>query len=97
LGSCCTAAPFLNWPVISQVSRFVLEKALHWLTESGVIWFNVGWIRVNLGEEWSQVENERQLLIMAMDEGVSDDELDYIESDLIKAFEKAWRVGRAPL
>jgi hypothetical protein len=50
-----------------------------------------------LGEEWSQVENERQLLIMAMDEGVSDDELDYIESDLIKAFEKAWRVGRAPL
>jgi hypothetical protein len=96
-GLAVTAAPFLNWPVISQVSRFVLEKAIHWLTESGIIWFNIGWIRVNLGEEWSQVENKRQLLIMAQDQGASDEELDDIESDLIKAFEKAWRIGRAPL
>ena len=96
-GVATSHAPFLNWPVIRQVSKYILDRLLFWLSNESIIWFNVGWVRLQLGQEWEAVENERQLIQIAMDEGASDEELAEMDEALIEAFRRAHRVGRNPL
>jgi hypothetical protein len=96
-GLVVSKAPFFAWPIVKEISRFGLKHTLYFLTETGIIWFNTAWLYIHVGADFSNLENERQLAILAVEQGASDEELDDIDNALIEAFRKAHRVGRAPL
>lgn len=90
-------APWLSWPVIRQVFRYVSERVLYYLTDEGIILFNSIWIRVEISGDVAELEEARQRALLALDEGANDEQLDKIDQDLIDAFDRMHRGSRNPI
>lgn len=90
-------APFLKIPLVKILFKFILEKTLEFLTDKGIIYFNVVWIRINVSSDAANLEESRQAAIKAVHENKSDEELDKLDQELINEFKKLNRFGRGPL
>lgn len=90
-------APFLGFPVIKTVVRYFMDKFLYWMSEQGIIYFNSAWLRIRVGKEAERLEQARQDAMWALDQGLSQEELDEIEEEMINAFDDLVRFGRNPL
>lgn len=88
--------PFLAWPVLSQLYKFLMSHSLSFLLEKGAIWFNVAWIRAEVSADAAGLEEARQKAMRAIAEGASDEDLDKADEEMRRAFDKLHRGGRGP-
>lgn len=92
-----SSAPFLGWTIVKPFTKFFLERVLGFLTEKGIIYFNVVWIRLEVSGEAADLEKARQKAIEAVHYNKSDEELDKLDKELEDAFKRLNRYGRGPL
>lgn len=90
-------APYLKLPIINTFARSILDRCLYWMSEQGIIWFNIVWIRVNVSADASRLERARQKAILAMDGTVMDKELERLDDEIRKAFDDLHRGNRNPI
>ena len=89
--------PFLAWPVLDVTYKFFMKEALEFLLHKGAVWFNIIWIRTEVGADAASLELARQRAIKAVTEGAKDDELDEADLELRRAFDRLHRGGRGRL
>ena len=90
-------APFLSWPILKTIFKFGLNKLMSWLSEQGIILFNTVWIRLEVGKEAERLEKARQDYMWAVDNELSQGEIDEIEKEMVDAFDDLVRIGRSRL
>jgi len=86
--------PFLSWPVLAQAYKFFVGLTLEFALEKGAIFFNVLWIRVEVGNDAADLESARQKAIKAVNEGAKDEDLDKADDEMRRAFDRLHRGNR---
>lgn len=91
-------APFLAWPVMKTIVRWMMDHFLYFLSEQGIIYFNTVWIRVRINAESAALEKLRQQAIEMLEGGtVMNSELEKLDREMSNAFDDLNRIGRNPL
>jgi hypothetical protein len=89
--------PFLAWPVLKEFYKFLMTHSLGFLVEKGAIFFNIAWIKLEVSADAADLEEKRQKAIQLVKEGANEKELDEIDDQIKRAFDKLRRGGRGPL
>lgn len=89
--------PFLAWPILATAYKFFMNQALGWLLEKGAIYFNIMWIRIEVGADAASLEEARQKAIKLVKEGAKDEDLDEADLEMRRAFDRLHRGGRGRL
>jgi hypothetical protein len=89
--------PFFKLPILKHTIKFGLQKTMEWLSDKGIVYFNVVWIRLNVSNEVADLEEKRQNAIKGVQNGATEKELDELDKKMLDAFKRLNRYGRGPL